>query len=262
MQPKPKHLGSEYAAQFKDKSVVDAYRYRPTHSPELFTALTELITGRSRVVLDVGCGTGNIARPLARIVDRVDAVDFSRHMIEKGQTLPGGDAANLHWIHGPVEAVPLSPPYALITAGQSLHWMDWDVVLPRFHDWLMPGGYLAIIGMRFSSLPWDEALRSLISHYSTNSDFRPYDLIAELGKRGLFTKAGEKQMAFRPFTQTIEAYIESFHSRNGFSRQRMDPDMADAFDTAVHTLVSRYHPSGIFEMQISDYVAWGIPQAH
>ena len=259
MKPKPRHLAAPYGAQFKDESIVAAYRYRPFYPADTFTILHDLIMGELKTVLDVGCGTGNIARPLARIVDRVDAVDFSEHMIDQGRQLPNGDAANLDWIHSPVEEAPLSPPYALITAGQSLHWMDWAVVLPRFYHLLVPGGYLAIVGINFPPTRWDEALGPLISHYSTNRDFQPYDLIAELEGRDLFTKVGEAQTSPQPFRQTVDAYIESFHSRNGFSRQRMKSEMAAEFDTAVHNLVSSYHPEGIFDMQISGHVTWGIP---
>jgi ubiquinone/menaquinone biosynthesis C-methylase UbiE len=259
MIPKPKHLNPNYAVQFKDESIVAAYRHRPPYPDEVFTILTSLIPHKPARILDVGCGIGNIARPLARLVDKVDAVDFSRHMLEEGKMLPNGDAANLNWIHGPMEEVPLSPPYALVTAGQSLHWMAWDAVFPRFRSLLVPGGYLAVIGMIFSPVPWQKALSQIISRYSTNRDFQPYDLFMELEKRRLFTRVGQKQTTPQPFRQTIGDYVESFHSRNGFSRQRMDPKMADAFDTAVHALVSRYHPDGIFEMQISGHVSWGIP---
>lgn len=259
MKPKPKHLEPEYGAQFKDKSVVNAYQYRPSHSAELFDILAGLITGSPRAVLDVGCGTGNIARPLAAKVDKIDAVDFSRHMIAEGKTLPGGNAANLNWIYGPVEEVPLSPPYALITAGQSLHWMAWDVVFPRFHQLLLPDGYLTIIGLLFSAVPWAEELNQLITRYSTNRDYQPYNLFTELEERGLFTKVGEKQTSTQPFEQTVDAYIESFHARNGFSRQRMEPEMAAEFDTAVRNLVTQHITGTTFTMQISSHITWGIP---
>ncbi len=81
-------------------------------------------------MLDIGCGTGDIARLLARLVERVDAVDFSAGMIQVGQGLPGGSASNLWWIIGKVEDVQLDPPFALVAAGESLHWMDWEIVLP------------------------------------------------------------------------------------------------------------------------------------
>ncbi|MBV9278962.1 MAG: class I SAM-dependent methyltransferase, partial [Chloroflexi bacterium] len=51
-----------------------------------------------RVVLDAGCGTGDVARPLAPLVDRVDAVDISAGMIERGRRLPGGENPAITWI--------------------------------------------------------------------------------------------------------------------------------------------------------------------
>lgn len=90
----------------------------------MFNVLVGLIAGEPRTVLDLGCGTGFIARPLAPRVDRVDAIDVSEAMIEEGKRLPGGDHPHLQWIVGRAEDVALHPPYALITAGDSLHWME------------------------------------------------------------------------------------------------------------------------------------------
>jgi SAM-dependent methyltransferase len=132
MIPKPKHLGGEYTAQFKDHSVVQAYRYRPPYPPETFEILCTLLTEEPRVVLDIGCGTGAIARHLIAFVERIDAVDFSPEMIQRAKYLPYGDHPHLHWICGPVEDAPLSPPYTLITAGASLHWMEWKHRFPAF----------------------------------------------------------------------------------------------------------------------------------
>ena len=119
MQPKPENFSTYYAEAFKDQHVVAAYRYRPPYPQEVFTILTSFILDTPRTVLDVGSGSGNIARPL---VERVDAVDFSPGMIEQGKQLPNGNHPQLHWIYGKVEEVPLAPPYALITAGSSIHW--------------------------------------------------------------------------------------------------------------------------------------------
>jgi len=146
MRPKPAHLAPEYGEQFKDYSMVEAYKYRPPYPDEIFEILDTLITEQPRHVLDIGCGTGAIARHLVDKVDRLDAVDFSQNMIEHGKKLPNGDNPHLHWIYGRVEDVTLEPPYVLVTAGASLHWMNWDVVLPRFREVLTPKGYLAIIG--------------------------------------------------------------------------------------------------------------------
>ena len=95
MKPKPKHLGPEYAAQFKDASVVEAYRTRPEYPRETFAILSELITDEPRSVLDVGCGTGYVTRELINHVDTIDAVDFSEHMIATAKTLPNGDHSRI-----------------------------------------------------------------------------------------------------------------------------------------------------------------------
>ena len=71
MIPKPKHLGLEYAAQFKDRGIVDAYPHRPSYPPETFEILSHLIPDEPRTVLDVGCGIGDIARRLVEFVARV-----------------------------------------------------------------------------------------------------------------------------------------------------------------------------------------------
>src|SRR2546421_2163246 len=94
MKPKPGHLGPKYAEQFKDSSVVEVYHHRPAYPDEAIHALLALITDEPRTILDVGCGTGDLARRLASEVERVDAVDFSQVMLEKGRTLPGGESSS------------------------------------------------------------------------------------------------------------------------------------------------------------------------
>jgi 2-polyprenyl-3-methyl-5-hydroxy-6-metoxy-1,4-benzoquinol methylase len=107
--PKPSHLSGEYGAWFKDSLVVAAYPSRPAYPAAVIRALADLVVDKPRVVLDVGCGTGELARRLALLVERVDAVDFSSAMIEQGRHLAGGDAANVRWMLAAVEDVPLEP---------------------------------------------------------------------------------------------------------------------------------------------------------
>ena len=67
--------------------MTDVYHYRAPYPEETFQILSDLIVDEPRVVLDVGTGQGNIARPLLPFVERIDAVDFSENMIESGQTI-------------------------------------------------------------------------------------------------------------------------------------------------------------------------------
>src|ERR1051326_5118342 len=155
MHPKPAFLSPQIASAFQEPSVVRAYQYRPMYSAAVFDILAGLVVDQPRHVLDVGCGTGFLARHLVGRVEHVDAVDVSPAMIGAGKQLPRGNHAALTWILGRVEDAPLSPPYALITAGDSLHWMDWEVVMPRFAQMLTPHGVLAILGADQLPTPWD-----------------------------------------------------------------------------------------------------------
>src|SRR5579859_4581122 len=144
MNPKPVHLGLKYAEQFQDMSIVEVYHHRPPYSDEAIRSLLDLVTNEPRTILDVGCGTGDLARRFVSEAEHVDAVDFSQAMLDKGRTLPGGDHPHLNWMYGRVEDVALQPPYALITAGDSLHWMQWEIIFPLFRRILTSHGYLAI----------------------------------------------------------------------------------------------------------------------
>lgn len=263
MQPKPAHLGPEYGAMFQDRSVAEAYPNRPPYPAAVFAALSDLIVDAPRAVLDIGCGTGDIARPLAARVERVDAVDLSEAMIAQGRQQPGGDAPNLRWIQAAVEEAPLAPPYALITAGESLHWLDWPVVFPRFADALAPRGVLAMIGRNWKT---DDAREMpIIGRYSTNREFRPYNLPAELTTRGLFAQQGQRRVSPVPWRPTIAEYIECRHSQNGLSRERMGA-AAEAFDAEMRAALLALVREGTLamhgdrlELAVEATITWGRP---
>ena len=259
MRPKPLHLGPQYAAQFADPSVVGAYHLRPSYPTETFDILAALVVDEPRAVLDVSCGTGELARHVVDRVARVDALDPSAGMLEKGRGLPNGEASNLTWIYGHAEDAPIRSPYALIMAGASLHWMEWDVVLSRFRDALSKRGMLAIVNVKEASNRWDASVSALIAQSSTNRDFRPYDVVEELKQRDLFRTQGRRETAPVLFEQSLADYIESFHARNGFSRDRMTPRGADEFDRALRKLIESHSSHGIVRRSISASIVWGDP---
>ena len=257
--PKPVHLSEVYASQFQAPSVARAYLHRAPYPDDLFDLLADLIHGRPRTVLDLGSGTGSVARGIVRLVDRVDAVDVSLTMLDTARALPDGQHPNIRWVHGSAEDAPLCPPYHLATAGASLHWMDWDRVLPRIQRVLCPDGHLAVFGDEHEPEPWAERLRPLIARYSTNRDYCPYDLIDELVGRRLFEPVARRRTKPVAFVQSIESYVESFHGRNGFSRDRMRPEDAAEFDDRVRVLVAEYCPHGMVSPNVYAEVVWGRP---
>jgi SAM-dependent methyltransferase len=266
MDPKPRGWDRHYAEWFDDETVVRSYRHRPDYPSSMVGFLARLANAGS--VLDAGCGPGDIARPLARLVRRVDAVDLSPRMIAAGRCLPGGHAENLTWLESPIEDAALNGPYELIVAGDSVHWFDWPVVMPRFAQVLAPLGHLGIVTRDWIRHPeLSRRLRPIYSRYGANLDFRPLDPIVELERRSLFVRSGEHTTPPQVWRPTIEEVIGCHHSQNGFDAERMDPEGVRSFDLAVTNVLTELVGEGLveehegrFDLDVTATVTWGRPR--
>jgi SAM-dependent methyltransferase len=256
VQAKPRGLTRHYAEQFCDVSIVEAYGARPPYPAGLDPLFIELAGGADAHVLDLGCGTGELARRLAPGVRAITAVDQSVNMIARARALSGGAAPNVTWVVGRVEDVALTGPFSSALAGQSFHWFDWAVLVRRLAKWL-PTRRLILAERREGPSPWSEALAGLFRRFSTNKDFEPFDLVDELTARRYLTIEGRMSQRPEPFTQSIDDYVTSLHSQNGFSRERMPAADAVAFDAAVRAAVTPYARAGVLTVPVVARVVWG-----
>lgn len=254
--------GEHNAGRFQDQSVVDRYHLRPAYPPEIFTLLNALIVDEPRIVLDVGCGTGNITRPLADYVEHIDAVDLSLPMLERARMLPGGDSPRIRWLHGRAEEVELAASYALVTAGESLHWMEWDVVLPRLASVLTPHGMLALAYVEEQSArsaPWSEGAAQINRRFSNDPAYQPFDWIGALEQAQLFQKLGERQAAPVTVSQTVEDYIAARHARSTLSLDTMTAEQSEQFDREMQALLQPFAQDGLLTFNIVGGITWGKP---
>lgn len=249
---------SDLAAVFGYPGVAGAYRYRPPYPAEVFDVLELIITDRPRRVLDIGAGEGALARPLARRVDRVDAVDMSAAMVQTGRRRPGGGHPALRWITGTAETAPLGGPYALVTAGASLHWMSWRPTLTRLAAAMTDHAYLAIVDHGHRDLPWHTELTEIIIRYSRSPGYDPaFSLTGALQAEGLLEIAGRAVTAPVRFRQPVADYVEHFHSTSSLARELMTADEAAAFDRAVTGLVRPHAVDGLLDLPVVADLAWG-----
>jgi SAM-dependent methyltransferase len=242
--------GYGLADSFLDLETARSYESRLHYPPETIDILAGLV-GEPRAVLDLGCGTGFLARPLAPRVERIDAVDASAAMIDEAKRLPGGDEPRIRWIAAKAGEAPLDPPYGLVTAGQSLHLIDPNAVLPRLR-----GMRLAIVDVRPEPYPWTDELRAIIGHYSALKKWREREVVVEIEERGQYRREGYRQTTPVAFTQPIEDYLRAFHGMSSLSRVAIGA-AADEFDREVRELVAR-HMSGPVVHLVVGHVTWGI----
>jgi SAM-dependent methyltransferase len=255
---------SALAAMFAHPGVAEAYQHRPAYPAEVFGVLAGLITSSPRRVLDLGAGEGALARPLAALtgqVDAVDAVDISAAMIETGRRRPGGDGPNLRWITGAVETVPLTGPYALATAGASLHWMDWPQTMGRLASLLDGDAVLAIVGHEYRHPPWEEAAIEVIRRHSRSPSFNPVSVPEELAAAGLLEIRGKAVVGPVPAHPTTASYVEQFHSTSSLAREWMTTAESAEFDAAITAIVEPYANNGVLTVDVVAELIWGKPCA-
>jgi SAM-dependent methyltransferase len=245
----------ELGRVFADDEVASLYAYRAPYPPATFAILERLVVG-PRAVLDAGAGTGAIARNLPRSIERIDAVDPSAAMIARGRALPNGDDPRIRWILGRAEDAPLSPPYGLITAGASLHWMRPEVVLPRFRDALAPGAHLAILNTeKTDSGPWRAQLLEVIQRYSPVKDhLEVAEMVARDAKKGLFTVVGEERTPPVIDDKSVDDFMRLLGSTSTLSRATLGA-RADAFDAECREMFARNGMTSV-RSEIVGYVAW------
>ncbi|MGH3871667.1 MAG: class I SAM-dependent methyltransferase [Pseudonocardiaceae bacterium] len=124
-------------------------RYRPPYPVELLDRLAvEFGLGPGTAVLDLGCGTGQLALPVSRTGCTVWAVDPDPDMIGEGvRTQAGGEYGNMRWVLGRGEDLRSAdlPQIRLCTMGASFHWMDRDLVLETLDRMIEPDGGVALV---------------------------------------------------------------------------------------------------------------------
>lgn len=259
MERKPAFLRQALSRVYREEAVAKAYLQRTPYPPALFDTLAGIGDPACPDALDVGCGTGDVARHLATRLRRVDAVDPSRAMLAVARKSPGGDRENLAWIEGVAETAPFRGPYGLVTAGQSLAWMEWEVVLPRFAGVLSSAGVVALVERAEPGCPWGDGLREIVVRRSTNRHYKAYDLSDELERRSLWRPIGRREIPPVTFRQSVEAYLEGLHSRQSLARSGLGPESAAAFDAEVRALLAPYACGGALEVPAGAEVVWGVP---
>jgi SAM-dependent methyltransferase len=253
---KPKHLSQEYGDQFQDLSIAERYRKRPPYHSEVFDILSSLIENDSGSILDVGCGTGEIAIPMAARGYVVDAVDPSQAMLDIAKK----DPSTVSWYCSYTEKFEFPTNYDLICCANSLHWMDWQVVFPMFSKALSDNSHLAIVtDGGIEGVPNYDEIVEVIGRFSTNQDFKPFSLLNTIQAEGYIEFVDSASTKKIPTSQPLSDYIDSFHARNGLSVERMGIQNAEMFDNEIRKILEPDLVGGKVCGYTKVTVSWGIP---
>lgn len=146
--------------------------HRPGYSDRIFAYLGDRFDlGASDRVLDLGCGTGEIAVPIADQVGAVVAMDPEPAMlteVERRAATRSDDTITVR--EGSDADLPaLDEAFDLVCMGRSFHWMDQDRTLEEIWRLLPPGGGIAILGntewVTRGTQPWQDGVYDIVAEH-------------------------------------------------------------------------------------------------
>jgi SAM-dependent methyltransferase len=240
-------------------------RFRPPYPAALIDDLRARVPlrGESRV-LDLACGTGQIAFALAADVDEVWAVDQEAGAVAFGRRkaeLLG--VSNIHWVAAAAEDVALDGAFDLVAVGNAFHRFDRDAVAARLVPRLPGGGCVALVWGETPwrrDRPWQRTLHDTIERWRDRAGVR--DRVPERWERAIeqdphetvLRRAGlsyEGKVEFSvPLRWSVESLVGLVYSTSFLSRAALGHH-ADAFEADLRTQLLACRPDGLFEQDAS-----------
>ena len=148
----------------------DYAKYRAGFPVTFFEKLAEFGIGeKEQRVLDLGTGTGTLARGFARRGCEVTALDPATELLEEAKRLDREAGASVNYLVAKAEETELpADAFDVVSAGQCWHWFDRERAACEALRLLAPGGRLVIAHFDWIPLSGNvvEATERLIEHYN------------------------------------------------------------------------------------------------
>jgi len=228
-------------------------QHRPPYPGELLSDLRAhaKTTGHGSL-LDLACGPGRVAIPMAPYFNTVLAVDVEAEMVDVGvQAARASGATNVGWSVARAEDLQLpARSLELITIGEAFHRLDRQCILARAMEWLQPQGSLATLAGESvwrGNEPWKRVLVDVVNAWTDRS----------LGESNSGTWGGPTDELRAAGLHVVERElvvekiwtcdsIVGFMFSTSIASHRALGDQASAFEVALRTALLNAEPSGRF----------------
>ena len=252
-------------------TAADYDRYRPRYPAALLTDLlsrTGLDAGGR--LLDVACGTGQIAFDVAPHFSAVRAIDQEPETVEfaarKAMQL---GVTNIEFEVAAAETYDLGAERVdLVTIGNAFHRLPRRDTARAAHGWVRSGGYLALLwgGTPFQGAEldpdeaeWQRAIASVMQNWMAmlgeeripptlqhSLDTEPHETILEAAG---FDVLGKWEF-LQPYTWSVETLTGFLYSTSVLPRVLVG-DRAPEFEADVRDALLAAEPSGVFRHELS-----------
>jgi SAM-dependent methyltransferase len=253
----------ELTADF-GKTANDYGRHRAGFPDEFFERLKTLGILRAGIrALDLGTGTGTIARGLATRGCEVTGLDRSAPLMEQAAELDRGAGAVVKYVNAAAEETGLAAAeFDLVTAGQCWHWFDRPRAAAEALRVLKPEGRLVIAHFDWIVLPGNmtEATEKLIEKHNPKWKFGGGLGIYPLWLRDMAV-AGFVNIETFSFDldaiYTHEAWRGRIRASAGVGAS-LEPDRVAAFDDELRAMLAKRYPEDPMHVMHRVFAAIGV----
>ena len=241
----------------------DYARHRAGFPASFFAGIEDFGVGRrGQTLVDLGTGTGTLARGFARRGCRVIALDPSAPMLEQARALDAAEGLTVDYRLGRAEETGLDAASAeVVTAGQCWHWFDRPRAAAEARRILEPGGALMMAHFDWLSIPGNvvHETETLILSYSP--DWRgarmaaPYNAwyfdLRAAGFTGIESFTFERDVVY-----THEAWRGRIRASAGVGAS-LSPEKVAEFDAKHAALLSRAFAVDPMNVPHRCWAVWG-----
>ena len=193
-------------------------------------------------LLDLGCGTGTLARQFAARGCTVTGVDIDVRMLAAARDLAAEADLQIEWLECHAEETGFSPgSFDVITAAQCWHWFDGEAAASEVRRLLLAGGLVAVCGFDWLPLPGTVSgvTEALIE---THNPSWKLGGIRDPGPsvRRQLEDVGLEVLETFTFDIDVPYAVESWHRRIGASAAILDlsAEAAAAFDAQLRKVLT------------------------
>jgi SAM-dependent methyltransferase len=224
--------------RFSDR-VEDYLKYRPRYSPDVVRALREACgLVPEQLIVDVGCGTGLLAKILLENGNRVIGVEPNAEMRRAGEQFLAA-FPEFSMVAGTAEATNLPDGCAdLVVAGQAFHWFQPQPTRAEFARIVKPEGWVVLIwhDRDLESTPFLRAYEDFLHRYATDYSSVAHNKVANYGALEQFYSPNEMRLIVQSTQQRFDLdglrgrlLSSSYAPREGPAAEAMLKELPELF---------------------------------
>ena len=244
-------------------TAADYDRFRLPYADDFVDLVrVELALNGTGLLVDLGAGTGQVARALRPFFECVVAVDPEPDMVEYGRGRTEREDDGIEWRLARAEDVKFpSGSVDVVASGNAFHRFDRPVVAANATRWLTADGVIVLLwsdGPLRRDEPWQLELSRVVDVWLERSgageripagwerdEYTDEVVLRDAG----FDRQVERTMTVR-HAWTVETILGFLHATSFASRAALQ-EQVDAFDADIRDALLSVDPSGIFNQDVT-----------